>query len=91
MTNLSHALDTDTIVAQATPPGRGGVSVVRISGPLSLIIAENILGYQPTPRYAHYSPFKNQEGSQIDVGIAIYFPNPHSLLHHETSHHYVQV
>ncbi|TBR37448.1 tRNA uridine-5-carboxymethylaminomethyl(34) synthesis GTPase MnmE [Marinomonas agarivorans] len=79
MTNLSQALDTDTIVAQATPPGRGGVSVVRVSGPLSLSIAKAILGYQPRPRYAHYGAFKTQDGKNIDFGIAIYFPNPNSF------------
>lgn len=79
MTNLSQALDKDTIVAQATPPGRGGVSVIRLSGPLSFSIAETILGYQPTARYAHYGPFKDENNQNIDFGIAIYFPNPNSF------------
>ena len=79
MTELSQVLDKDTIAAQATPPGRGGVGIIRLSGPLSLTIAEQILGYKPTPRYAHYGPFKDASGEQIDLGIALYFPNPHSF------------
>jgi tRNA modification GTPase len=79
MTELSQVLDKDTIAAQATPPGRGGVGIVRLSGPLSLTIAEQILGYKPTPRNAHYGPFKDAKGEQIDLGISIYFPNPHSF------------
>lgn len=77
--DLKNATDTDTIVAQATPLGRGGVSVIRLSGPLSLSIAEKILGYQPTPRYAHYGAFHDQHKNQIDFGIALYFPNPNSF------------
>ncbi|OUR85299.1 tRNA uridine-5-carboxymethylaminomethyl(34) synthesis GTPase MnmE [Marinomonas sp. 42_23_T18] len=79
MTELSQVLDKDTIAAQATPPGRGGVGIVRLSGPLSLTIAEQILGYKPTPRHAHYGPFMDAKAEQIDLGIAIYFPNPNSF------------
>ena len=79
MTELSQLLDKDTIVAQATPPGRGGVGIVRLSGPLSLAIAEKILGFKPTPRHAHYGPFKDDKEEQIDLGIALYFPNPNSF------------
>jgi len=79
MTELSQVLDKDTIAAQATPPGRGGVGIIRLSGPLSLTIAEQILGFKPSPRHAHYGPFKDASGEQIDLGIAIYFPNPNSF------------
>ena len=79
MTELSQVLDKDTIAAQATPPGRGGVGIIRLSGPLSLTIAEQILGFKPSPRHAHYGPFKDAAGEQIDLGIAIYFPNPNSF------------
>ena len=79
MTELSQVLDKDTIVAQATPPGRGGVGIIRLSGPLSLTIAEQVLGFKPNPRHAHYGPFQDTQGQQIDLGIAIYFPNPHSF------------
>lgn len=69
----------DTIAALATPPGRGGVGVVRISGPLAPSLASGFLGYQPRPRHAHYGPFLNNEGNVIDEGIALYFPAPHSF------------
>lgn len=71
-------LTTDTIAAIATAPGAGGIGVVRVSGPLSRQIAEQLLGNCPAPRYAAYLPFYQADGSLIDRGIAIYFPNPHS-------------
>jgi len=68
----------DTIAALATPPGRGGVGIVRVSGPSAASVAQAVLGRQPTPRYAHYGPF-HSEASVIDEGIALYFPGPHSF------------
>lgn len=68
----------DTIAALATPPGRGGVGIVRVSGPSAKALAKTILGHQPTPRYAHYGPFQGN-ASVIDEGIALYFPGPHSF------------
>lgn len=69
----------DTITAVATAPGRGGVGVIRISGPNALIIGETITGSKLTPRYAHYLPFKNAKGNTLDQGIALYFKAPHSF------------
>jgi tRNA modification GTPase len=69
----------DTIAAQATPPGRGGVGIIRLSGPDALAIAQQLLGFTPKPRYAHYTPFLDEQGEQLDQGIALYFPNPHSF------------
>jgi tRNA modification GTPase len=69
----------DTIVAQATPTGRGGVGVIRCSGPLCLTIASRLLTSQPQPRYAHYGPFLGADGQAIDQGIALFFPGPHSF------------
>lgn len=68
----------DTIAALATPPGRGGVGIVRVSGPSAAAVAQAVLGHQPTPRYAHYGPFQG-EASVIDEGIALYFPGPNSF------------
>jgi tRNA modification GTPase len=68
-----------TIAAITTPPGRGGVGIVRISGSQVAVIAEKILGLLPSPRYAYYSAFYNSAGEVIDRGIALYFPNPHSF------------
>lgn len=70
---------TDTIVAQATPPGRGGVGILRVSGPKSSEVAQAVLGKIPKPRYADYLPFRNDDNSVLDQGIALFFPNPNSF------------
>jgi tRNA modification GTPase len=70
---------TDTIVAPATPPGRGGIGIVRISGPKTRTIATGILGSLPEPRHATVSVFAGAGGLTIDVGIALYFPAPNSF------------
>lgn len=70
---------TDTIVAQATASGRGGVGIVRLSGPKSRAFAAAFIGFEPKPRYAHYTPFLSATGEQLDEGIALYFPGPHSF------------
>jgi tRNA modification GTPase len=72
-------MTTDTIVAQATAPGRGGVGIVRVSGPQALLVAKTITGSELKPRYAQYLPFMSHTGTQLDQGIALYFPNPHSF------------
>jgi len=69
----------DTIAAQATAPGRGGVGIIRVSGPKAEQIAKAMIGKVPTPRHAHYGPFYSQDGSQLDEGIALYFPGPNSF------------
>lgn len=70
---------TDTIAAIATAPGRAGVGMVRVSGPRARTIAEQILGFAPRPRYAHYGPFRDADGTVLDEGIGLFFPNPHSF------------
>ncbi|HDH9217667.1 TPA: tRNA uridine-5-carboxymethylaminomethyl(34) synthesis GTPase MnmE, partial [Escherichia coli] len=70
---------TDTIVAQATPPGRGGVGILRVSGPKAAQVAQVVLGKLPKPRYADYLPFRNEDNSVLDQGIALFFPNPNSF------------
>lgn len=72
-------IHTDTIVAIATAPGRGGVGIVRISGTKAQSLAEQILGFVPKPRYAHYGAFKAADGTVLDEGIALFFQNPHSF------------
>ncbi|MGH8253582.1 MAG: tRNA uridine-5-carboxymethylaminomethyl(34) synthesis GTPase MnmE, partial [Steroidobacteraceae bacterium] len=69
---------TDTIVAAATPPGRGGVGIVRISGLLAATIARTMLGRLPPARHATHTSFKSIDGEAIDSGLALYFPAPHS-------------
>ncbi|MDR7875027.1 tRNA uridine-5-carboxymethylaminomethyl(34) synthesis GTPase MnmE [Yersinia mollaretii] len=70
---------TDTIVAQATPPGRGGVGILRVSGRAAAAVAQAVLGKLPKPRYADYLSFKDVDGSTLDQGIALYFPGPNSF------------
>ncbi len=69
----------DTITAQVTPPGRGGVAVVRVSGPLTRQIATAILKQDLTPRVATYLPFHDDDHQVMDEGLALFFPNPHSF------------
>lgn len=76
---MLSAADSDTICAIATPPGRSGVGIVRISGPDCLNLAQKILGFHPRPRHAHYCPFFDLNGKTLDQGIALYFPGPHSF------------
>jgi tRNA modification GTPase len=73
------AANTDTIVAPATPPGVGGVGVVRISGDDAERIARAMLGSLPEPRVATYATFVNSRGEALDQGLALYFPSPASF------------
>ena len=68
-----------TITALATPVGQGSVGIVRLSGPSSLSIAKKMLGFEPKPRYAHYTDFLRNDGSVIDKGIALFFNGPDSF------------
>lgn len=69
----------DTIAAVATPPGRGGVGMVRVSGPAAGNIAAALIGHLPKPRRAEYVPFRDADGAAIDHGLALFFPGPHSF------------
>ena len=69
---------TDTIVAVATPPGRGGVGVVRVSGPKAPELAAVLLGELPAPRHATFARFLDAQQEPIDAGLALFFPAPHS-------------
>ena len=69
----------DTIVAIATPPGRGGIGVVRLSGPAVPALARALLGELPPPRSAVARRFRAADGSAIDSGIALYFEAPASF------------
>jgi tRNA modification GTPase len=71
---------TDTIAAVATPPGRGGVGVIRVSGPEAGPIGRALCaGRALPPRQAVYSPFVDRDGETLDRGIAIFFPAPASF------------
>ena len=71
--------DSETIAAVATPQGRGGIGIVRVSGPAAPFIATILLGRLPTPRLAQFSRFSDAAGDLIDHGLALYFPQPHSF------------
>ncbi len=69
----------DTIVAQATAPGRGGVGILRVSGPHCEAVAQAVLGKVPRLRYAEYLPFLDEQGQVLDQGIALLFKGPNSF------------
>ncbi|MGC7589169.1 tRNA uridine-5-carboxymethylaminomethyl(34) synthesis GTPase MnmE [Bisgaard Taxon 46] len=69
----------ETIVAQATAPGRGGIGILRVSGPKAVDVANAVLGKCPKPRMADYLPFKDLDGTVLDQGIALYFKAPNSF------------
>ena len=75
----SLTLSTDTIIAQATAPGRGGVGIVRVSGPKASAIAEALVPCTLKPRLATYTPFVDINKSIIDQGIALFFKGPNSF------------
>ena len=66
-------LTQDTIAAIATPPGKGGVGVIRLSGPKALDIGEQISIKKLHVRKAHYAHFKDYQNEIIDTGLAIFF------------------
>lgn len=70
--------DIDVIAAIATAPGRGGIGVVRVSGPDLAAMAIRLLGRLPKPRVATHSLFLGGDGRAIDEGIALYFAGPAS-------------
>ncbi len=77
---MSSPHDTDTIAAIATPPGRGGVGIVRVSGRTAAAIGAAITGGATLrPRLAHYGPFHDRAGEILDRGLALWFPAPHSF------------
>jgi len=76
---MTRAYTTDTIVAVATPPGRGGIGVVRLSGPASASIGRTLLGSLPSPRRAARRPILDSTGEQLDSGLAIWSPAPASF------------
>src|SRR5262245_15108493 len=73
-------LSNDTIIAVATPAGRGGVGILRLSGPLAYTIALKLNGSKPlVPRVASFSPFLNRQAEVIDQGLILYFKAPYSF------------
>ena len=73
------SVPAETIAAVATAQGRGGVGIVRISGPLARVAAQAFSERELKPRYAHYGPFYGENREVLDEGIALYFPGPNSF------------
>jgi len=69
----------DTIVAVATPPGAGGIAVLRLSGPAAARIAYTVAGPLPAPRHAALRRFRGPDGAVVDEGIVLYFAAPASF------------
>jgi tRNA modification GTPase len=68
-----------TIVAEATPSGHAGISVVRLSGASALIIAQGVVGRISKPRHAYFRSFKTSKGIVFDQGVVLYFRSPNSF------------
>ena len=71
--------DADTICAIATATGRGGIGIVRLSGPEALAIGQRITGLTLQPRLATFVDMMNSNCELIDSGIALYFKAPQSF------------
>jgi tRNA modification GTPase len=71
--------NSETICAVATPPGAGGLGIVRLSGPKVPEISLALLGFKPSPRYATLADFTDSKGEVIDTGIVLFFPAPQSF------------
>jgi tRNA modification GTPase len=68
----------DIIAAVATAPGRGGIGIIRVSGPQLATIVDGVVAKALPPRRAVYAEFHGDDGAAIDHGIALFFPAPHS-------------
>ncbi|MCW8908127.1 MAG: tRNA uridine-5-carboxymethylaminomethyl(34) synthesis GTPase MnmE [Sedimenticola sp.] len=69
----------ESIAAIATPPGMGGVGVIRVSGSRARQVAESLSGIAPVPRHAHLARFRDADGATLDQGLLLFFPSPHSF------------
>ncbi len=76
---MIESIHQDTIVAIATATGRGGVGIIRLSGPQAREIGQAVTQREAKPRYAHYGPFTSSDAVVLDEGIALYFPGPNSF------------
>ncbi len=79
MTETDKQYIADTIVAPATPAGRGGIAIVRLSGAAAGDIGARVLGSLPEPRQAALRTFRDKSGNAIDRGMALWFPAPASF------------
>ncbi|MDR0779542.1 MAG: tRNA uridine-5-carboxymethylaminomethyl(34) synthesis GTPase MnmE [Pseudomonadales bacterium] len=73
------AAATDTICALATPAGKGGVGIIRVSGPASLALCQQLTKIVPKPRHAQFASFTDAHGQLLDQGLILYFQTPRSF------------
>jgi len=73
---MNGPVANDTIAAIATAPGRGGIGIVRVSGPATREVAAALLGRVPAARRAELHAFADAGGEPIDEGLALFFPAP---------------
>ena len=78
------AFEDDTICAIATGSARGGIGIIRVSGPKTPYISKQILGFEPRPRFAHSCNFLGVDGAVVDSGVAIFFKGPNSFTGEDT-------
>jgi tRNA modification GTPase len=76
---MLHAEDADTICAVATPAGRGGVSIIRVSGSSAHEYCRILAGLVPDPGCFNTVTFRSRSGEQLDKGLVLAFCNPHSF------------
>jgi tRNA modification GTPase len=76
---MSTAADSDTIAAVATPPGRGGVAILRVSGPRARPLAVQLAGPLPPPRQASLRKLRDARHEIIDHALVLVFPGPDSF------------
>jgi tRNA modification GTPase len=69
---------TETIAAIATAAGRGGIGIVRVSGPAVDVVMAGVIGHRVQPRHATVATFVDAAGATIDRGVALFFPGPAS-------------
>src|ERR1700709_608840 len=78
--SATPSLDNDTIVAISTPPGRGGIGIVRLSGPAARTIAEPLLKLRHplAPAHARFAEILDDSGEILDEAVVTFFEKPHS-------------
>ena len=74
----------ETIAAQASAPGVGGIGIVRVSGPQVAEISQALFGLLPDPRVATTRILKDANGCPIDQAVAVFFKGPHSYTGQDT-------
>lgn len=72
-------MDVDTIAAIATPTGKGGIGIIRISGVQATDVVRQLFSASLKPRYASYGKISSSSGQHIDDGLVLFFPAPHSF------------